>query len=327
MNKFAGSVAGFVFSGDLFARSLCASSDTGEIFYGHVPDAANVAGTGARTKAQIEYQMPSLIAHEFTHDIQFSRRLVILGSSTVMSGWAAEGQAMLAQEVVGHSVLGNTTGQNYSSATALQGQGDRWYGQAFDQLSYYFGHLRSGSKATGAPELCSLFAAGISTPCENDHFYGASWSFQRYLADRFGPAYPGGEIQLNRDVIGKFPALQGEPNWEALLGASFDTLQARWAAMLYADDRVPGLASAIQLPSWNLFGVFSSYPNDTYRLIPVDRQFAAFSDSRGVIGGSTAYTTITSAGARPALAVRVRDNSNGILGTAMKPVLWILRIQ
>lgn len=327
VNKFPQGVAGFVFSGDLYSRASCPSSDTGEIFYGHVPDPTNVAGTGARSKAGILYQMPSLIAHEFTHDIQFSRRLVLLGSSTVMAGWAAEGQAMLAQEVVGHSVLGNSTGQNYTSTTALQGQGGRWYGQAFGQLSYYFGRLTSGSKASNAPELCSLFARGVTTPCEGSHFYGASWSFQRYVADRFGPTYSGGEIQLNRDIIGLNPTLQGMANWEAVLGVSLDTVLARWAGMLYGDDRVTGLPAELQTPSWDMFEIFSSYANDTYRLIPVDHQFMAFSDSRGVIGGSTAYTRITSAGARPALAVRARDNSDGVLGTAMKPVLWVLRVQ
>jgi hypothetical protein len=327
VNKFPQGVAGFVFSGDLYSRAACASSDSSEVFYGHVPDPTNVAGTGARSKANIVFQMPSLIAHEFTHNIQQSRRIVVLGGSSLLESWEAEGQAMLAQEVVGHSVLGNATGQNYTSTTAVQGQGDRWYGQAFDQLSYYFGRLRAGGKASNAPELCSPFASSVSTPCEPDHFYGASWVFQRYMSDRFGPTYPGGERQLHRDIISKFPNIRGAANWESVLGVSLDTLLARWAGMLYGDDRVTGLAPVVGLPSWNLFEIFGSFPNDNYRLIPIARQFVAFSDNRSSRGGSTAYTVVSSAGARSALALRARDGSDAILSGTMEPVFWVLRLQ
>lgn len=329
VNKFfPQQVAGFVFGGDLVSRSDCASSDSSEVYYSHVPDPANVAGTGARSKAQVLFQMPSLIAHEFTHIIQLSRRLVVLGGSAVMASWEAEGQAMLAQEVVGHSVLGNSTGQNYTSTTALQGQGDRWYGQAFDQLAYYFGNIRTGGKAANAPELCTLFGSTtLSTPCEPSHFYGASWAFQRYVSDRFGPTYPGGETQLHRDVVSAFPNSQGSTNWESVLGMSLDTVQARWAGMLYADDRVTGLAPAVRMSSWNMFEIFSFFGNDNYRLIPVSRSFTTFLDTRSVRGGSTAYTLVSSAGARPALALRVRDGSDATLSGAMEPVVWILRTQ
>ena len=327
VNKFALGVAGFVFGGDLFSPAACPSSNSSEVFYGHVPDPTNAAGTGARSKASITSQMPSLIAHEFTHNIQQSRRLVVLGGSTTMASWEAEGQAMLAQEVVGHSVLGNSVGQNYTSTTALQGQGNRWYGQAFRMLATYFGQLVSG-KAVDAPELCTLFGnVSLSTPCDPFHFYGASWSFQRYVADRYRATYAGGEAQLNRDLVSAFPNVQGAANWESVLGVSLDTLQARWAGMLYADDRVTGLAPAVGLSSWNMLEIFNSFPNDNYRLIPLSRSFTPFSDSRSVRGGSTAYTIVGSGGARPALALRVRDAADAVLAGSMEPVVWILRTQ
>jgi hypothetical protein len=328
VNKFSGGIAGFVFGGDLFSRTVCASSDSSEVFYGHVPDPGNVATTGARSKASILFQMPSLIAHEFTHNIQSSRRLVLFGG-TSMQSWEAEGQAMLAQEVVGHSVLGNTTGQNYTSSTALSGQGDRWYGQGFDLLTEYFGRLPGGGKAPGAPELCTLFGTvSLSTPCDPFHFYGASWSFQRYVSDRFGPTRMGGETQLHRDLVSQNPGLSGAENWEAVLGLSLDTLHTRWAAMLYGDGRVTGLEAAMAMSSWDLFEILGSYPSDEFRLIPLERSFADFNDARSVRGGSTAYTRISSAaGARPALAVKVRDSGGGVLGTTLEPRLWVLRTQ
>lgn len=329
VNKIPQGFAGFVFSGDLFSRSQCASSDTGEIFYAHVPDPGNVAGTGARSKSNILFQMPSLIAHEFTHNIQQSRRLIVHGSNTGLTSWEAEGQATLAEEVVGHSVLGNAQGQNYTSVTARQGQGARWYGATFDQVGLYFGRQSGGGKAANAPELCTLFGStSLSTPCNAFHFYGASWAFQRFVSDRFGAGYTGGEAQLHRDVISLNPTLQGRANWEALLGVDFDSLFSQWGGMLYADDRILTAAPQLQMTSWNLFEIMNSYGSTDFQLIPVDRAFGAFSDSRSVRGGSNAYTRITaSVGPRPALAIKVRDGSGAVLGTGMAPQVWIVRQQ
>lgn len=54
----ASRILGFVFGGDLFP-SGCPESNDGELYYGQVPDPGNVAGTGARTKANVVAEMPS----------------------------------------------------------------------------------------------------------------------------------------------------------------------------------------------------------------------------------------------------------------------------
>ena len=69
------------------------------------------------------------------------------------------------------------------------------------------------------------------------------------------------------------------------------------------------------------------FVSDAFRLVPVNRTFTAFSDARSVRGGSNAYTLVSAAGARPALALRVRDNGGAVLGATLKPQLWIVRIQ
>jgi IPT/TIG domain len=334
VNKDPLGIAGFVFGGDLFDRSFCNQSNGGEIFYGDVPDPNNAAGTGARSKAGVLGQMPSLIAHEFTHDIQLSRRL-LLGATTFMSSWEMEGQAVLADEVVGHSVLGNMPGQNYGATVAFGADaGNRWYGfaaaGAFQALPEYYGWLPPGSttKAANAPELCTLFGTtSLTTNCNPFAFYGASWSLQRYIADRFGAGYPGGEAGINRDLIGKNVTLSGVANVQAVVGVDFDSLFSQWGAMLYVDDRVTGLPGFLTMPSWNLLDVFSAFASDAFRLVPTSRTFTSFSDSRSVRGGSNAYTLLSAAGARSALALRVRDGSGGVLGTAMKPQFWVVRVQ
>jgi hypothetical protein len=166
----------------------------------------------------------------------------------------------------------------------------------------------------------------LVTNCHGAAFYGASWAFQRYLSDRFGPAYPGGEAGLHRDWIGKNVNLLGVPNVEALLSRDADSLLAQWAGMLYADDRVPAAGAPLTMTSWNLLNIYSAVIPSA-RLRPTDRGWNAFSDSRSVRGGSNAYTRLLSSGAHPALAIRVRDPVDATLGTTMKPQLWVVRIQ
>ncbi len=330
VNKFALGAAGFVFSGDLFDRGTCASSDGGEIFYSHVPDPNNAGGQGARSRASVLGQMASLIAHEFAHNIQQGRRLIVAGGSTGLASWESEGQASLVEEVVGHSVLGNMPGQNYGSGVARgAGAGAQWYENLFLRLAQYYGWQGGTSKAEDAPDDCTLFGStsGPTTPCNVFSFYGASFSFQRFVADQFGPTYPGGETALTRDWITKSPSLSGVENVEALLGVQFDSLFARWAAMLYADDRVPGVDPSISMISWDMFDIFGSFSSDALRLVPVDLSFADFSDTGSVRGGSTAFARLSAAGPRSALAFRVRDLSDAILDTTLKPVLWIVRLQ
>lgn len=331
VNKFPVGVAGYVFSGDFFSRNLCVGSNQGEVFYGQVPDPANVAGTGARSKANILFQMPSLMAHEFTHNIQFARRLV-LASGITLSSWESEGQATLAEEVVGHSVLGNTPGQNYGPAVAFgTNAGERWYAGGFVSLAQYYGWDGSGTTAgdtvANAPAACTLFGSStLVTNCDAFAFYGVSWSFLRYLSDRFGPTYPGGEAQLHRDVIGKTIGSRGVANIQALIGVNFDSVFAQWGGMLYADDRVPGVGTPLTMTSWNMLNIYNAVIPSA-RLRPTDRNWSAFSDSRSVRGGSNAYTRIVSGGARPALALRVRDPADATLATTMRPQLWIVRVQ
>jgi hypothetical protein len=328
VNKLlSGQIAGFVFAGDLFSAASCASSDEGELFYGHVPDPGNVAGTVGRSKNSVLTQMPSLIAHEFTHNIQQSRRIVVLNRSRLLATWESEGQATLAEEVVAHRILGNTSGMDYGASVALSPPGSSWYRFIFRRLGWSFGWNDGGGKNLNAPDECTLFgtqALNNGTPCEPFWFYGASWAFQRYVADRFGQSYPGGETALTKDWIAKSD-LSGVSNVEALLGVQFDSVFARWAAQSYVDGR-SGVASdtSFQMASWNVHNVLNAL-NVSAPLTPAQQIFGNFAITEQVRSGSTVYTLLTTGVSRPALAVRVRDLSDAVLATATRPQLWIVR--
>jgi len=325
VNKFP-SYAGFVFSGDLVDPASCASSDQGEIFYGRVPDPNNVSGTGAASKTSVKGQMPSLIAHEFAHNIQQSRRFIELGKKPYLSSWEAEGQATLAEEVVGHYVLGNSPGQDYGDATVNSAGGSSWYNFIFDRLSWYYGYNGAGGHNANTPEDCTLYGGSVSTSCRAFWFYGASWSFQRYLADQLGPTWPGGEPGFTKDWIDNNPSLSGVANVEALLGEPIDTVFAKWAAMHYVDGRVAGADGSLLMTSWDIANIMTALSANA-PIQPTARSFTNFSASESVRGGSTAYSLFSGAGARPAIAIRVRDGSDVVLGTGMRPQIWIVRTQ
>lgn len=345
VNKLGGGdVAGFVFSGDLFPRTPapgetgCAASDEGEIFYGHVPDPNNAAGTKARSKADVIGDMPSLIAHEFTHNIQMSRRIFELSGTTLLSSWESEGQAVLAEEVVAHKIFNNMPGRDYGASKVFPPFQDApcpqcdWYNPIFARLALYYGWNGSG-KNPNAPELCTIFGSfdindDAAITCEPFWFYGAVWSLMRYVSDRFGPGWAGGEAGLQRNWIDKSPGLEGVPNIEALLGVKFDTLFAEWAAMHYVDGRVVTANPKLLMTSWNLFDIYSRTPPEV-QLQPRVRGFGDFAESRGVQPGGTAYTLITSLAGHRALALRVRGTGAGepLLGTTADPQFWIVRIR
>ncbi|MDH5805082.1 MAG: hypothetical protein OEZ54_07845, partial [Gemmatimonadota bacterium] len=331
VNRFSNGVAGFVYGGDLYPTTTCASSDLGEIFYGYVPDPSNtVGGPYAQTKTSVVNNMPALIAHEVTHVIQQSLRFASGGGFAWMKSWEAEGQADLAKQLLGFQQRSHSYGQNYDGVTlATYGLSESLYAQRFSRLARYFGwDISASDTVANAPQMCSLYGyTGGTVPCTSAYYYGAGWSFHQWIVDQFSSGYTGGAAQLQKDWISLYPGLSGRANVEALVGVSFDTLFAEWAAMLYVDDRVAGVSPNLQMTSWNLYDIHDLTFAWYARLHPTMRTWGSFSHAEDVRGGSTHYTVLSSAGARGALAVRLRDQADAILGAGMKPVYWVVRMQ
>ncbi|MGH7623929.1 MAG: IPT/TIG domain-containing protein [Gemmatimonadaceae bacterium] len=243
---------GFVFLGDLVPTSLCAGSNGAEIYYGEVPDPDNAVGGGARSRSTVVAEMPELIAHEFTHVIQYSQRL-ILNDGAPMAGWEMEGQATLAEELAGHATLGNAAYQNYGAEVAFSVAGSAWYTDEIVKLASYFGDLGSGFQSPDAPDQCTVYGStNLAVPCDFAAFYGASWILQRYINDQYGPGYPGGVAQLTRDWVARNIQLSGTANIAALLGVDYDSLFVRFATALALDDQDNGTGTAWIPPAFRI---------------------------------------------------------------------------
>ncbi len=327
-------VLGFVVSSDLFSTAQCAGSNEGEFYYGRAPDPdgeyespAPYTLAAARKDAQI------LIAHEFTHVIQFGRRMQYPGAATFQSIWEMEGQATLAQEVVGHDLNGRTTGQNYGPDIVFPAPGSSeitWYLSGFTDLALYFGYKSPTERVSTAPEQCSwldLPTKGNTGPCiSGREVYGVPWLFLRWLSDQFGPSVAGGEAGVQKGLIDN--TLAGYANVESVVGVKIDTLLAQWAAALYTDDYwAPGSDPNPRLgyESWNLRSIQEAI-QPTARLTPRARAFSNFTDIVSVRGGSTAYFTIGGS-ETPATAIKLRDAAGQPIAAGGPMQLWIVRLQ
>jgi hypothetical protein len=296
-----------------------------------------VGGTYPLEFAKLDF--PNLLAHETVHVIQFGRRKAA-GITPFIDLWTAEGQAVVGEEVAGHAVLGNTTGANYGLDRIVNDDGTSsvWYGTGVVGLGLYFGWdpisnpSNPNGKVDNAPWECTWLATNYGGPCVGElDVYGTPWSLLRYVNDRFGPTYTGGEAGLQRDVI--VSPQTGYAMLESLTGVRVDSLLAQWAAMLYVDDITANWstqAPALSLASWNLDDIFygTAFGLALYsslRLTPENVAFQTFNRSANVRAASTYYAIIAGANRLPT-AIKARDASGtGTLPSHLR--YWIVRMQ
>jgi len=330
-------ILGFATTADLRTRAQCPSSDEGEIFYSRAPDPTGTV-SDAYTRENAMQDAPILLAHEFSHILQFAGREAIGPNTPIPTIWELEGQATLAEEVFGHLATGRQPGANYGFGVAFTGALEQaipsdvpWYAGGFIDLVLYYGFNLNcpdgdqtclNTRLPGAPEQCSWLALENGGPCyPGREVYGVPWSLLRWISDQYGPNFAGGEKELNRRLISNTAV--GFANLEGVTGQSIETLLARWAAALYMDDRIGSVAPELGFTSWDMFDVGSGL-RASAKLVPIDRTFSAFTEQKSVRGGSTLYYRVASTG-RPATAIRARTTNEGVLPGIMR--VWIVREQ
>lgn len=324
-----GEILGFVFSGDLFPRADCASSDGGELYYARAPDPEGAFGRPYSRGDALRLGVVT-IGHELAHIIQVGRRLLEVDAPRFMESWMMEGQATLAEEVIGHAWLGNEPGRNYGfgvafpgeAGTAEDGASYEWYSSAFVDLAHYFGFRDRERRVADAPAACSWLGDDPSPCAGRALWYGVGWSLLRWISDHYGPRFPGGERELHRSLVDNTAV--GFENLAGITGLERGELLARWASALYADDRLAGAEPWLALPSWNLTDIFEGHMVETARLRPLERPFDSFRVDLEVAGGSAAYVRLEGEG-RAATSLKARDPAGGDLPGRMQ--LWILRLR
>jgi len=149
-----------------------------------------------------------------------------------------------------------------------------------------------------------------------------TWSFLRWASDVYGDVL-GGEPAFQAALIDG--DLSGFANLEAAL-AGQGTLEdhlARWAAILYMDDR-PGASLENSMSSWSLLDINANLV-ETAWLSPDVRGFMDFTETVTVRDPSTAYFLIGGSGASSTYRLLVGTPSGSDLDSDVQ--VWLVRTQ
>ena len=318
----------FVSGADLFPVASCPASNEGEYYWSRAPDPLGTFNAGVYALADARLDNRVLLAHEFTHIIQSSRRMAAGGQ--FMTSFMAEGGATAAQEFVGFAYEGRIDGQNYGADAIYPPSADpnSYYGFMGDLVSYFGYDFTNKISISGAPEQCTWVGsagAGTAGPCDfaSRLAYGPTWSLVRHGIDLYG-APLGGTKAVHRALVDHSGAA-GFAAIETVFGQTIGQMMADWAAMLYVDDRFTDPAlDMFQFSNWDLRSLEDAFTTPASRLAARARAFADFQDDFSVRAASSAFFDLSGTG-RPATAVRIRDQTDSLLPDFFQ--VWIVRVE
>ncbi len=319
-------IGGWVWSPDLYPRSMCGTSNHSEIFFGRVPDPDGVVGQ-AWTRQQTFDHYPSLLAHEIAHLVQANAR--VFGGARLET-WELEGGATLSEELVAYRLFGHGSGMNLGYAEHVAG--NAWYGGWLRDLLHYFGYDADGGPAgrvEGAPEECSWLGRpeeGNDGPCKNSFraVYGVPSVVLRYAMDRWGGDYPGGESGLMRRLT-QSPS-SGLASLEEVSSWRRERILADFYMGLWLDGRPgPDGGSWNWFTTWNIHGIIGGLRNVQFRPQPWVSSAPRFEGRWNVRAGSTFYLRWTPSGSRGPTSLKVTSPSGARVPRHMS--VWALRIR
>jgi hypothetical protein len=240
-----------------------------------------------------------VLAHEFQHLINASRRMYVNDPAAPEAVWLNEGLSHISEELVFYSVSGlgprqNITRQVIASSPDIT--------NAF--LSYQADNFGRLLEFIEEPETHSPFGSDDELATR-----GATWQLLRYAADR--------STINQRDIWMRLAnsKIAGIPNFTAVFGGEFFPLVRDWGTAQYTDDAVLQTPAVYQHPSWNFRSIFPAFVNNqpmplkTRALVagtPLSlglRTGGAAYLRFGVAAGATGTITPTSSGAAPQAAV------------------------
>ncbi|CAN5163653.1 hypothetical protein BH09GEM1_BH09GEM1_22770 [soil metagenome] len=243
-------VAGFFFSRDLFptvatpSYDACAGSNMGEMFYVMVPDPSR---GGAFTKSRVTTEVIGVLAHEYQHLINASRRMYVnTAAQDFEETWLDEGLAHIAEELLFYKVSGLSPRQDLgvSSIRATTTAVDAFNNYASSNFGRYEDYLKNPT--------------GYSAYADNDSLAtrGATWSFLRYAADHAGST----DGTVWHDLVNS--TTTGIANLRNVFGSSVVSELRDWGVSVLADD-VAGATPAYSQQSWDFRNIYATLDNAT----------------------------------------------------------------
>ena len=304
-------VAGFFFDRDLFPIADtpdfqgCAGSNYSELFYLLAPDPSGLVNGNVRRTGFVDSVTTAVIAHEFQHLINSSRRLYVTPNVQDFEVvWLNEGLSHIAEELLFLHEAGLTPRRNLDTIAVRSSA-----------------KIRSAFNADMASNT-ARYRSFLDAPATNSPFRdddsletrGATWNLLRYLADRKAGS-----------------STSDAATWQALvnttrtgvanLGAVFGDIPGKvrdWNVSHYTDDLVSGLPAEYTQPSWNFHSIYKAlagsgkaYPLEVKALTGGSASGTLISGAAeyyrfSVPANATATITLTSSGPLDARVVRIR---------------------
>jgi hypothetical protein len=277
-------VGGFFFGRDLFPTTDtqiaqgCAGSNVSEMFYLLAPDPTGQVNGNVRRTGFVDSVTTSVIAHEFEHLINASRRLYITPNvQDFEEGWLDEGLAHIAEELLFYkeSKLAPRSNINLAAIKASQQTVNAWN----EDMSSNAGRYRS-----------YLLKPSENSPFRGDDSLetrGATWSLLRYLADRKAGSPSASDAPTWQALVST--ALTGISNLSSVFGNDLQTRVRDWNIAHYTDDLVAGVPVEFTHPSWNFHNIYPGLTG-TGQTYPLKVDPLSSSGATGsLIGGAAAY--------------------------------------
>jgi hypothetical protein len=269
-------VAGFFFSRDLLptaGAAACDGSNEGELFYMLVPDPGGSVNGNEFRLGFVDSLTTAVIAHEFQHLINASRRLFVNHAVASEAVWLNEGLSHVAEELLYYRESGMTPRRNLGDAAVRL--------QAPAAYPYF-----KADVASNMSRLVQYLAnPGANSPIANNDGLatrGATWSFLRYAVDQLYPSDGDSWARFDNSTTSGLETLR------TVFGASADLplLFRNWAIANLVDDAAGTTDMRFLHPSWNfrdLFGTtFGSYDAGGTVFVPLGYPLAAAPLADGV---------------------------------------------
>jgi hypothetical protein len=293
-------VGGYFYNRDLFQKTganACPGSNVAEMFYMLAPDPSGAVNGHPRTIPFIRNSTVGILAHEFQHLINDSRRLYVNNAPVWETSWMNEGLSHIAEELTFYETSGLHPRQNldagFFSQQAARDAFNQFQGSNVERLIRFLQN----------PETSTLMGT------DNLANRGAVWSFLRYAADRD----VGSDTTLWNRLV-KDTNSQGLDNLRNALGVDPREWIQDWATSIYTDDAGLALPNPERFtqPSWNFRALlpaatvngtaFGRYPLKTFTLGTTSATSFTLS------GGGAVYVRFRApAGQRAAVRATVGD--------------------
>jgi hypothetical protein len=295
-----------------------ANSNSGEIFYGVVPDPSGTISC-AHTVADVVSLVPSVFLHEFQHMINFGQH-VLVHQGDEEEGWLDEALSKIAEE----------EGSRYYEAKFPPPTGRTSSTQLFpDSAEAFIGSLLVDSyDYLSFPDTVSLT---LHSDSDNGLAWRAGdWLLLRYVGDQKGEGVFQTLVQS---------ALTGAANLSAAMGESFQAVLGNFATAAFTDS-IPGVARSsiparYRFVSRNLRELYNAVYNALGPVGGIPTPFpifvAGFTPNGGqaaaMVPGTQSYFGLSTDATAKGVAIQFGTTAGAHFDAALHPQVNLYRIQ